>query len=412
MGMNKYAVLIMCLVGMLLLSVFFANRPISFAVTASPSETLLGAGAKWAANGGTKVAYIDWYDNLVANPNLGNAGSDLPLKNEVLSVLQGEGFTINTFGEIPANLSQYSLVYLEAYFACNPANASLISNYISSGGGVVIYAGAICYLAYASKTMNTGEDLSSVASWFGASYYDNTGGSAVVTIPDPLGTTLNVGDTLQTVTGYSCAGVIDMNQSSMVLGTWNDGSTFAFTNTYGQGRVYWQARVEPQSTQVPTSSGQLSLMLYGAFDYGNSEQAQVKVLAELRDPITMQPISGATVNIQVFYPNDTSWVSAPMVEISSGTGIYEWESAGTIANMNLPMGVYYAQVTASNGTFSASEIIAFHIDPPAASTVSTGIGMLQLCIVTILPLLFSGTFIAIAFVFFKKRQQISACSKL
>jgi ABC-type Fe3+ transport system permease subunit len=71
--------------------------------------------------------------------------------------------------------------------------------------------------------------------------------------------------------------------------------------------------------------------------------------------------------------------------------------------MGLLVGVYYAQVTASNGTFSAFEIIAFHIDP---SAVSTGIGVLQLCIVTILPLLISGTFIAIAFVFLKKRQQI------
>lgn len=83
----------------------------------------------------------------------------------------------------------------------------------------------------------------------------------------------------------------------------------------------------------------MSLALFGGFDYNVAEQARVKVFAQLRYQTTMEPISGANVTIQVFDPNDSLWVSASMVETLNGTGIYEWESADTVANMSLPAGV-------------------------------------------------------------------------
>jgi len=224
----------------------------------SAAGALLGAGALWAANGGSTVAYVDLYDNLMAhpNPNLagGNATYYLPLKNEVLSILEGDNFTVDTFADIPANLSQYSLVYLEAYFACSPADEPAISNYIANGGGVVVWQGAICYLAYDSSTSNTGQDLSGVADWFGASYFVNTGGDAYVTVANPLGTSLNVGDSLVTGVGSSNAGIVNMSAGSQVLATWSDGSTFAFTHAYGLGRVYWQATQNSENESTPISN--------------------------------------------------------------------------------------------------------------------------------------------------------------
>lgn len=143
----------------------------------------------------------------------------------------------------------------------------------------------------------------------------------------------------------------------------------------------------------PVVSAQpLSLTLYGGFDYGNSEQAKAKIFGELKDPKTMEPISGANVTIQVFAPNDTLWVSASMVETLNGTGIYEWESADTIASENLQVGVYLAQVVASNGTSSASGIMPFHIDPPATSS---GTGTLQLYLATILLAVLGGMLIVL-----------------
>lgn len=218
----------------------------------SPSEALLGAGALWAANNGTKVAYVDLYDNLLAYPNpyLPTADYYLPLKNEAVSVLTSEDFAVDTFATIPDNLSQYSLVYLEAYLACEPVNEPAIRIYISSGGGVLMWQGSICYVAYYSKTWNTGQDLSDVADWFGASYFINTGGDAYVSVPYPLGTNLTSGEQLVTDVGHSDAGIRSVSTGSQVLATWFDGSTFAFIHQYGQGRVYWQA------TQFPATAPQ------------------------------------------------------------------------------------------------------------------------------------------------------------
>jgi hypothetical protein len=366
--MRKCILTMIFLVSVLLFSIFLAVRPIVCSNAPSSSETLLGAGAKWAANGGTKAAYVDLYDNLVAHPNQNMDNSYLPLKNEVLSILETEGFTVDTLADIPANLSQYNLVYLEAYFACKPANEPAVRSYIFNGGGVLVWQGAICYLAYYSKTMNTGQDLRGVEPWFGASYYVNTGGNAYVAVANPLGTSLNLDDPLFASSDYSYAGITRMSADSQVVALWDDGYTFAFTHEYGQGRVYWQNSQQNETPSPPAGSNKpLSLALYGGFDYGASEQATVKVAAQLRDPITMKPISGANVAIQVFHPNDTLWVSASMVETINGTGIYEWESADTVANMNLQAGVYLAQVAATQGGSFASEIILFHIDPPANS---------------------------------------------
>jgi hypothetical protein len=127
----------------------------------------------------------------------------------------------------------------------------------------------------------------------------------------------------------------------------------------------------------------LSLTLLGGFDYDIAEAARVKVFAELRDPVTMEPISGANVTIQVFDPNDTLWVSAGMFEAINGTGIYEWDSPDTVANLNLPPGVYLAQVTASIGSSSASEVTAFHIDPTPSSPGTTTLPFILAMIVAL-----------------------------
>jgi hypothetical protein len=384
----KKRILSMILLGTILLcSIFLVVRPASSQSTPSPSEALLGAGALWAANGGTKAAYIDFYDNLMAYPNPPtDPNSFLPLKNEVVSVLQGEGFSVDTFAAIPENLSQYNLVYLEAYWALTPADAPAISSYVSNGGGLLVFAGAIAFLACYSNTMDVGFDLSSVALWFGASNYGNSGGNAYAAVANPMGTSLNMGDLVFASPGSSNAAVTGMSSDSQVVALWADGGTFAFTHEYGQGRVYYQAGVQeqiPPIQQPPTSSESLSLTLLGDFDYGVAEQANVKVFAELRDAVTMEPISGANVTIQVFDPNDTLWVSAGMVEAINGTGIYEWDSPDTIANLNLQPGVYLAQVTASVGSSSASEITAFHIDPTPSSPGTTALPFILAMIVAL-----------------------------
>jgi len=387
--MKKRILSLILLVSILLCSIFLFVRPVSSS-TLSPGEVLFGAGALWAANGGTRAAYVDWYDNLLAypNPNCLSADSYLPQRNEVISVLEGEGFTVDTFATIPDNLTLYSVVYLEAYFALTPADEPAIQSYISSGGGVVLQGGGICYLAYDSQTFNTGQDLSSVADWFGASYYVNTAANAYVAVANPLGTSLSLGEELYSIPGTGKGAITDMSADSQVLALYTDGNTFAFAHEYGQGRVYWQEDHDsPPAQQPPSSNEALSLTLLGGFDYGVAEPANVKVVAELRDAVTMEPISGANVTIQVYDPNDTLWISASMFEAINGIGIYEWDSPGTVANMNLQPGVYLAQVTASIGISSASEIMLFHIDP-------AGTTMLPFILAMIVALVLGGILIA------------------
>jgi len=235
----------------MLLSSIVATWPISFGSTFSPTETLWGAGAKWAANGGTKAAYVSYYDNLVAHPDLGNATDYLSRKEEVSFILDEEGFTVDTFGDMPPNLSQYSLVVLEAYFACEPVYAPAVKSYVSNGGGVLFCGGAIAYLAQYSKNMSVGWDLSGVADWFGASYYFNSGGTAHVIVPNPLGTGLSAGETLEIHRGFDAAATGYMNADSQVLAVWEWGSPFSFTHTYGQGRVYWQSEITNEFPQQP-----------------------------------------------------------------------------------------------------------------------------------------------------------------
>jgi hypothetical protein len=387
--MSRFGLLVMLLASMLLFSMSFVFVGTGYSSSFSSSETLLGAGAKWAGHGGTRAAYVDFYDNLIAHPNPNvnlNLDLFLQLENEVVSVLQGEGYSVDTYADIPSNLSQYNLVYFEAYFANDPADEPAIRNYILDGGGAVFWEGSMNYLVYASKTMNTGLDLTSIEPWLGASQYVNTGGAAVVSLANPFGTTLNVGDALVSNEGYSNAGIVSVSTSSQIVASWNDGVTFALAHEYGSGRVYWQSTLQNVTPLPPPPRGPLSLALYGAFDYGTAEQAKVKVIADLRDTGTMGPVSNANVTIQVFSPDDSLWVSANMAEIGNGTGTYEWTSLDTVANMNLQVGVYLTKVTATYGGLSVYQIILFHIDPPP----TTGTVGENWYLLTVIAIMFGG----------------------
>lgn len=261
--MLKRILLMMLFGSLLLIPVFPVVQPASSS-TQSPSEILLGAGTLWAANGGTRAAYVDFYDNYVANPNLYIGLEQLAnywfnKKNVELSVLEGDGFSVDALAAIPENLSQYNLLYLDSYFSCQPADEPAIRSFISNGGGVVIISGTICYLAWNSTTLDNQQDLTSVEPWFGAYQYVNTGGNAYVTVANPLGTSLNVGDALTpTSQGSSAPAITNMSSDSQVVATWEDGSTYAFTHEFGQGRVYWQADVFPLSTSPPPPPSQPS----------------------------------------------------------------------------------------------------------------------------------------------------------
>ncbi len=110
------------------------------------------------------------------------------------------------------------------------------------------------------------------------------------------------------------------------------------------------------------------IKLSGIADYGLQEEINIKLAALVKDSKTVRPISDASVWIKIYCPNGTQWVSDVMIEKINGTGIYEWESSATIDQMKLEKGMYlvYAEVSVGN-VLGDSDILLFHIDPPAES---------------------------------------------
>jgi len=224
----------------------------------SPSEDLLGAGAKWAANGGARALYIDSYDTWkIHNGTDGASWSWWSLsvmqteRSSIYCSLSEAGLNVTLAGDIPKDLSGYDVVVIASYFACTPIDSAMIRNYIAGGGGVVLFAGVPEYLrAYIKGSGGYGipTDPLSVNNpdWLGFSGYENTGGTATFAQDHPFGTVFVSGDQVLSADGISAAAVTGANGS--IIATWQSGPVFACTHEFGQGRLYYQAGLESNLT--------------------------------------------------------------------------------------------------------------------------------------------------------------------
>ena len=226
--------------------------------TFSPSLTLLGAGARWAARNGTSALYVNWFDNFNAHYYTDGASwgpwwskeALEQMKNKMVNALTQQGFTVECSAEIPESISKYDLVIFEAWFAVEPKHTSLVRDYLSNGGSVIIMQSTPCFFACYCKDMWPyrfgGTDLSSLQDWFGSRYFANTGGGANLVVDHPFGTSLLARDYFFYGEGHSCYGLVrsSLSSDSHVISLWDDGIVFAFTHEYGKGRVYFQAVAE------------------------------------------------------------------------------------------------------------------------------------------------------------------------
>jgi len=213
----------------------------------APTLELLGSGARWAAGNGSSALVINWKDtydahHLADGVEWGPWPEESTMDNwsqSILQALEKAGFNVESAGDIPENLADYDLVVIHSYWAVEPTHSSLLSDYVSNGGSVVILAGVPCYLNVYCKDWWPGG--SALPEWLGGGFYVNAGGTATVTVNSPFGTSLLAGDTLLHTDGYSCAAVSAPANNGQVVAQWSSGSVFAFTNEFGQGRVYYQA---------------------------------------------------------------------------------------------------------------------------------------------------------------------------
>jgi hypothetical protein len=305
----------------------------------TPSEQLLGSGAKWAAQNGTSALYIDWFDNYNAHHLTDGAnwgpywGADYlsAIKNGTVLALEQQGFNVTCTGDVPNDLSNYNLVVFEAWFAVEPKDNQLVRNYLSNGGNVVIIGGVPCYFSTYCKDMwpyqTGGENLSSLQDWFGCSLFANSGGSANLTEDNPFGTSLLTQNQLYYVDAYSCYALdpMHMSSNSRVLARWSNGLVFAFTHEYGNGRVYYQATADFSSTVLPMYSSSLTLSSLSSTSYSSFK-------VEIRGNLTSNKIAltGSPILISYSIAGSNSWQDLASVNTKfDGSFLAEWLPSAT-----------------------------------------------------------------------------------
>ncbi|MEO0081395.1 MAG: PASTA domain-containing protein [candidate division WOR-3 bacterium] len=133
------------------------------------------------------------------------------------TLLTGLGFNVRTSSSIPSNLSDYSVIVVENYDACNTTTAAYLRNRIAEGGGVVLTSGTPYFLAGGY----------SLPSWMGGGEYHNTFGNCWVNTTD--------GQILYSNSKCNGGAAITGTRGT-VIAKWNDGSAAAVRYVYGSGR--------------------------------------------------------------------------------------------------------------------------------------------------------------------------------
>jgi hypothetical protein len=153
------------------------------------------------------------------------------------------GLGIEHSNAIPIDLSDYELLIVSEYGACNSTTASYIKNFVQNGGSAIIMGDTPSFLASPTQGIGTA-DLSSIKDWFGAWTYGNDCGYATVNIPNPFGRDLLVNDKVDYIPSSTCSGnsVYNLDSDADFASKWlNLGRVHSFKHTFGLGRVFYYA---------------------------------------------------------------------------------------------------------------------------------------------------------------------------
>jgi len=225
-----------------------------FHTSLTPSLKLLGGGARWASPEGKYALYINHKDHweahhLTDGVDWGPWFSEETMdkwRTAVAATLEQAGFEVTFKGEVPEDLSGYDLVVFEAMWAVEPKHATLVRDYLSDGGGVVIWGGVPCHFAVYCKDRWPyrfgGTDLSSFQDWFGAGAFVNINGDAKLVVDNPFGTQMGNNETVYSGGGSEKA-VTALSDNAQIIALWERGPVFAFTHEYNEGRVYYQGEI-------------------------------------------------------------------------------------------------------------------------------------------------------------------------
>jgi hypothetical protein len=176
--------------------------------------------------------------------------TDSPL----LKTVREAGFNTcvaDVFLEEVEDLKRFDLVVIRSYGMCSVKLADALAKYIKEGGGVMLFAGvpAILGIPEPYPPNNGGDrryvqpDLTYISEWFGSARYSNQGGEITLVLEDAFQTTLKKNSVFDPEGGGSAAAIPEgsLAESTKAIAKWNRGGNWAFTNTCGDGRVYWQS---------------------------------------------------------------------------------------------------------------------------------------------------------------------------
>ena len=265
--------------------------------------------------------------------------ADIPNPNIDENFIQ-QGFGIHHSGEVPSDLSSYSLLILHKYEASNQTTADRIKNFVQGGGGAIIMGGTPNLLAG-----NT-DNLSYIMDWFGAGTYLNDGGYGIVTNSNPFGTDLLANDKVDySTTDCHCAASVDnLDSDATLISNWTSyGYVHSFTHNFGQGRAFYYAGNPGYSEDPDPVLIENSLTLFEA------GLLWVAPVTTPPDPTTLISPSGAIANTTPTY----EWNAVPearkyylWVNDSTSNRIRQWYTA---AEANCPSGTGTCSVIPATG---------------------------------------------------------------
>jgi hypothetical protein len=303
--------------------------PIEFPI----SMDLFVAGAKWAANGGNSVLYINWYDSYCAHHASDGAtwgpwwreGQLSEIKDITVEALEQQGFTVTCAGDVPADLSCYNLVIFEALFAIEPKHVEQVRNYMADGGNVVTLGGVPCFFSTYCKTLWPyrvgGTNLNALKDWFGSARFMNTGGNAYLFVDNPFGMSLLNQSLVYYIKGSGCSALTQMSSDSKIIGKWAGGAVYAFTHEYGNGRMYYQAEIDWST--ILTHVNRLTLDPVNAF---NAVGTLHTVTATVRDLQANNPVPNVLVNFSITDGPNKGLIGQGTTN-SSGQTTFSWSSS-------------------------------------------------------------------------------------
>jgi hypothetical protein len=231
-----------------------AEGPAAASSSLNPTGELLVAAEIWAAGNGTRALHVSFYDNWVAHATTDGASWTWPeppgmqaWKNETVTSLELAGMNVTCTGDIPADLADYDLVVISAYYACSPAKVAQMEAFINNGGGLILSGGVSEYFRVDAKDTHTWmlptDPLSAnIGQWMGFSQYGNSGGSVSLVVDRPFNTSLRTGATVFSVPSYPEGYGAITGVTGTTIALWdNTGMAFAASHQYGQGRFYYQS---------------------------------------------------------------------------------------------------------------------------------------------------------------------------